>query len=254
MQQEYPEQKPINNAPGAANLLGRVVDTRGKTVRQSGESRRVSPNDSDESRPKLPLPLLEKLWLKMAEMYGHRWTSSFGELADPNHSWATVLAGLDKFQLANGMNALVERGQEFDWPPPANVFRSLCVQVIGMPDPGQAWIEALAGKYTHDAVKIAAEATGTFELRSAKTTNKPLRQQFERNYAIVQRRAQTGQPLEGRIAKGISSDQKTPRQVQLAASHQEARDLMAAQNIPTDPKAARALLLAKMGIRRDTHA
>lgn len=190
----------------------------------------------------------------MAEMYGHRWTSSFGELADPNHSWATVLAGLDKFQLAAGMSALVERGTEFDWPPPANVFRALCLQIPGFPSEAQAWIEALAGKYSHEAVRVAAEQTGLFELRTAKPSNKLVRQHFERNYAIVLRRAQNAQPLDGKIPMGISHDTKTPRQVQLAASHQEARDLMAAQGIPNDPKAARALLLAKVGIRRDIHA
>ncbi|WP_433886931.1 hypothetical protein [Pseudomonas vranovensis] len=186
----------------------------------------------------------------MTEMYGHRWTSSFGESADPDHSWATVLAGLDKYQLAAGMSALVERGTEFDWPPPANVFRALCIRVPGFPSEDQAWIEALAGKYSHDAVRVAAEQTGLFELRTTKPSNKLVRQQFERNYAIVQRRAQNAQPLDGKIPAGIGHESKTPRQVQLAASHQEARDLMAAQNIPTDPKAARALLLAKMGIRR----
>ncbi|MNJ17886.1 hypothetical protein D3C77_121770 [compost metagenome] len=119
-----------------------------------------------------------------------------------------------------------------------------------MPSLAQAWTEALIGKYSHEAVKVAAEATGTYDLRTAKHSDKALRQNFERNYAIVQRRAQNAQPLDGKIPVGIGHESKTPRQVQLAASHQEARDLIAAQNIPTDPKAARALLLAKMGIRR----
>lgn len=245
---DLPKQTPIRNAPGAKSLLGKAVDTSAKIVQLSGESRRVSPNDNGESKPKLPLPMLEKLWLKMAEMYGHRWTSSFGELADPNHSWATVLAGLDRFQLAAGMSALVERGQEFDWPPPANVFRSLCLQMPGFPPEAQAWIEALAGKYSHEAVRVAAEQTGLFELRSAKHSDKSLRQRFERNYAIVQRRAQNAQPLDGQIHQGIEHD--SGMKAQLARSHQEARDLIAAQNIPTDPQAARALLLARVGLRR----
>lgn len=184
----------------------------------------------------------------MTELYGHRWTSSFGVSADPEHSWATVLAGLNKYQLANGLNALVARGAEFDWPPPAHVFRSLCLEVPGLPTVDRAWHEALLGKYSHEAVRVAAEATGTFDLRSAKSTDKALYQQFERNYAIVQRRAQNAQPLDGKIAHGIEHD--SGMKAQLARSHQEARDLVAAQNIPTDGKAARALLLAKLGIRR----
>ncbi|WP_256658322.1 hypothetical protein [Pseudomonas sp. DG56-2] len=183
-------------------------------------------------------------------MYGHRWTSSFGESADLDHSWAKILGGLTGRQLAGGLQQLIDRAAEFDWPPPGNVFRGMCLQVPGMPTMDQAWTEALIGKYSHEAVKVAAEATGAFDLRTAKHSDKALRQNFERNYAIVQRRAQNAQPLDGKIPAGIGHESKTPRQVQLAASHQEARDLMAAQNIPTDPKAARALLLAKMGIRR----
>ncbi len=185
----------------------------------------------------------------MTELYGHRWTSSFGVSADPDHSWATVLGGLNKDQLANGLNALVARGDEFDWPPPAHVFRSLCLHVSGLPPIDQAWTEALMGKYSHEAVKVAAEATGTFDLRSAKHSDKSLRQRFERNYAIVQRRAQNAQPLDGKIVQGIEHD--SGMKAQLARSHQEARDLVTAQNIPTDGKAARALLLAKLGIRRN---
>ncbi len=188
----------------------------------------------------------------MTELYGHRWTSSFGVSADPEHSWATVLAGLSKRQLANGLNALVARGAEFDWPPPAHVFRTLCMHVEGLPPVDRAWHEALLGKYSHDAVRIAAEATGTFDLREAKSTDKALYQRFERNYAIVQRRAENAQPLDGKIAKGIEHD--SGMKAQLARSHQEVRDLIEAQNIPTDGKAARAMLLARLGIRRDSHA
>ncbi|NVZ19538.1 hypothetical protein HX794_07795 [Pseudomonas costantinii] len=190
----------------------------------------------------------------MAEFYGHRWTSSFGVIADPEHTWAKVLSGVTGAQIANGLHALVERSAEFDWPPPANVFLSLCQQVKGLPSEAQAWDEARSGKYSHPAVRIAAEATSTFDLHSGSNKDKALRQRFERNYAIVMRRAQTGQPLEGRIAKGVGHDSMRPReQVQLEYSRQEAEALVIAQGIPANPQSARAMLLAKLGIRRDEH-
>ncbi|QLG96549.1 hypothetical protein HZF02_26640 [Pseudomonas yamanorum] len=190
----------------------------------------------------------------MAEFYGHRWTSSFGVIADPEHTWAKVLSGITGTQIANGLHALVERSAEFDWPPPANVFLSLCQQVKGLPSEAQAWDEARSGKYSHAAVRIAAEATSTFDLHSGSSKDKALRQRFERNYAIVMRRAQTGQPLEGRISKGISHDSMRPReQVQLEHSRQEADRIVDVLEIPKDPKACRAMLLAKLGIRRDEH-
>jgi hypothetical protein len=36
---------------------------------------------------KLRQGLLDSLWLKMTELYGHRWTGSFGVLADQSHGW-----------------------------------------------------------------------------------------------------------------------------------------------------------------------
>jgi hypothetical protein len=202
----------------------------------------------------LARPLLDKLWIKMAEFYGHRWTSSFGLVADPEHTWARALKDVNGIQLANGLNALMDQPNEFDWPPPANVFRDLCMQVKGMPTEAEAWNEALMGTYTHEAVRIAAEATSTFDLKSARPGDKVLRQRFERNYAIVMRRAQTGQPLSGRIAEGISHDSaRDPRQVQLEHSRKEADALILAQGIPANGQSARAMLLAKMGIRRNDH-
>lgn len=190
----------------------------------------------------------------MAELYGHRWTANFGASADPGHSWATVLKGVSGQQIANGLNALVAKADEFDWPPPANVFRAMCLQVPGLPTEAQAWDEALRGEYSHKAVQIAAEATSTFDLRTARPGDKALRQRFERNYAIVMRRAQTGQPLEGRIAHGIGHDSTRPcEQVQLEHSRQEVDRIIDVFEIPKDPKACRAMLLAKLNIRRDDH-
>ena len=124
-----------------------------------------------------------------------------------------------------------------------------------LPSEAQAWDEARSGTYSHPAVRIAAEATSTYDLHTGSNNDKALRQRFERNYAIVMRRAQTGQPLEGRIAKGLSHDSMRPRhQVQLEFSRKVAEEIVDILEIPRDAKACRALLLAKLGIRRDEHA
>lgn len=232
------------------NQINGVLD-RAHSQLQTG-SEQPLPSEIPE---KLSQGLMDNLWIKMSEMYGHRWTSNFGVSADPGHSWASVLKGLTGQQIANGLNTLVEKGSEFDWPPPANVFRAMCVQVPGLPSEAQAWDEARSGRYTHPAVRIAAEATSTYDLHSGSSKDKALRQRFERNYAIVMRRAQTGQPLEGRIAKGLGHDSMRPReQIQLEHSRKVADELVAILEIPKDPKSCRALLLAKLGIRRDEHA
>ncbi|MCB2251809.1 hypothetical protein KTQ74_07885 [Pseudomonas chlororaphis] len=165
--------------------------------------------------------------------------------------WLTVLKDFGDDAINRGLHRMV---QECKFPPAPSDFVDLCKRVDDLPTTAQAWDEALAGRYTHKAVKIAAEATSTFDLRTAKPTDKALYQRFERNYAIVMRRAQTGQPLEGRIAKGISHDSMRPReQIQLEHSRQEADRIVDVLDIPKDPKACRAMLLAKMGIRRETN-
>lgn len=205
-----------------------------------------------EKPEKLSQSNLDKLWLAMTETYGHRWTSNFGVSVDQNHAWAKHLSGVTGRQIANGLNAL--SGVVDGWPPSAPEFRAMCLQVPGLPSEAQAWDEARSGKYSHKAVKIAAEATSTFDLHSGRSNDKALKQRFERNYAIVMRRAQTGQPLGGRIAHGIGHDSSRPReQIQLEHSRKEAEALVIAQGIPSNGQSARALLLAKLNIRRDTH-
>lgn len=190
----------------------------------------------------------------MSETYGHRWTSSFGESPRPEHAWAKHLTGLNGKQIANGLAQLSNLDNE-GWPPSAPQFRTMCLQMPGLPTEAEAWEQALRGEYQHEAVKVAAEATGTFDLKSAKLNDKNLRERFNRNFAIVRARAVMGKPLTDDIPEGIEHETKTPMQVQYAATHQQARDLITAQGLPTDPKQARALLLAKMGIKRsDTHA
>lgn len=135
--------------------------------------------------------------------------------------------------------------------PSVGEFIAMCVagpEDFGMPVATDAWLEALMGAYSHEAVKIAAEATGLFDLRAAKQEDEGLRARFDRNYEVILRRAQAGQPLDGKIATGIGHDsQKT--ELELAeefASQRQAR-LLSVQGIPSTGAAARAQLMAKFG-------
>lgn len=166
--------------------------------------------------------------------------------------WMTAIQELGDEAVNRGLQRMV---LECKFPPSPSDFMDLCKRVDDLPSEAQAWDEALRGTYSHKAVKIAAEATSTFDLRAGTHSDKALKQRFERNYAIVMRRAQTGQPLEGRIAKGLGHDSMRPReQIQLEHSRKVADELVATLEIPKDPKSCRALLLAKLGIRRDEHA
>ena len=168
---------------------------------------------SKPSRPekpaKLSQPLLDKLWLKMAEIYGRRWTGSFGVSADQSHAWAATLGGLTGEQIAVGLNALAttEDDQLRKWPPSAPEFRALCEnrnpEAYGLPSEDDAYREAcrrayrggqsLARPWSHPAVCHAAMATGFHTLNTLK--EEASRKIFSRNYAIACRMVMDGEPL-----------------------------------------------------------
>lgn len=139
--------------------------------------------------------------------------------------------------------------------PSVGEFIAMCVpgpEDFGMPSTAGAWMEALMEAYSHEGVKVAAIATGIFDLRTAKQEDKGLRQRFEHNYAVVIRRAQEGQPLDGKILTGIGHDsQKTAFELANELADQQVQAKIIQQGIPADGKSARELLLAKMNIKRD---
>ena len=216
----------------------------------STASNGTSPTDKQQ---KLAQTLLDKLWLKMTEMYGTRWTASVGDCPDQDHAWSTVLGGLNGREIANGLNVLVERGLE--WPPSAPEFRRMCLHIPGLPSAVEAWAQALSGNYTHETVKVAAELTGTFELRKARLCDRHLQQQFDRNFAIVCQRLRKGEPLGVEVLAGIGHDsQKSPAELSNEYNDQLLRQRIEQQGVPSDPAAARAAMLAALGIKRDSHA
>lgn len=135
--------------------------------------------------------------------------------------------------------------------PSVGEFIAMCVpgpEDFGMPSVAGAWMEALMETYSHEGVKIAAIATGLFDLRAAKQEDKGLRQRFDHNYAVVIRRAQEGQPLDGKILTSIGHDsQKTDFELANELADQQVQAKIIQQGIPADGKSARAQLLAKFG-------
>jgi Replication protein P len=135
--------------------------------------------------------------------------------------------------------------------PSVGEFIAMCTpgpEDFGMPSLSDAWMESLMGTASHEAVRIAANATGLFDLRAAKQDDKAMRARFERNYEIVIRRALAGQPLDGKILTGIGHDsQKTLLELADELADQQAQARIIKQGIPADGQSARALLLSKFG-------
>lgn len=155
-----------------------------KAVARQQSIKSSSPLPSEtQQRPKLSQPMLDTLWLKMAEIYGRTWTGSFGVSADQSHAWATILGDLTGKQLACGLAALTDKPSDF--PPSATSFRALClageVANHNLPSESDAYREACehahpAGPegWSHMVVRHAALTVGYWDLmnRPAEETRK----------------------------------------------------------------------------------
>lgn len=66
----------------------------------------------------------------MTEIYGHRWSATFGESTDGNsaaETWAKGLAGVTGSQLADGLKACIASSDP--WPPTLPEFRAMCLGI-----------------------------------------------------------------------------------------------------------------------------
>lgn len=91
------------------------------------------------STVKLSEKHIRELWVRMAEIYGHKWTSAFGT-TDKHNTWLTGLSGVTPSLLAVGLRACISRTDS--WPPSLPEFRALCLNV---PDDDTAIQQAIHG-------------------------------------------------------------------------------------------------------------
>lgn len=145
------------------------------------------------------------LWRRMTRIYGHRWTSSYGETDEG--TWHKALQGLTPAQVGRGLSRCAIHRAD-GWPPTLPEFRALCTPTaedLRLPALDDAYREAaLADKdhrWSHPAVYAAARATGVFELRTLpEAKSRPL---FERAYEIVTRRVLAGERFDVPIPQAL---------------------------------------------------
>lgn len=66
-----------------------------------------------------------ELWQRMAEIYGHQWSSQQGD--EPNETWCAGLSDLSPEQFMVGFKALFDRQER--WPPNLVEFRQMCLNI-----------------------------------------------------------------------------------------------------------------------------
>lgn len=98
-----------------------VAAIQGQTTQQLVESAQTS----RATEPPMQPELARWLWQMMSSMFGHKWTSSYGDEVDPDRVWASCLKGISKDQIKHGLNQCAVTGRE--WPPSAPEFRAMCL-------------------------------------------------------------------------------------------------------------------------------
>ena len=161
----------------------------------------LATDSSKANTPEQTDPIMDRLWLRMTEIFGHKWTSQYGD--SPLATWAKGLGKLSASEIAIGVNKCA--ASTMPWPPSLPDFRAMCEPSptdFGLPDDEKAYREAcrnahpcMAGitKWSHNAVYHAAVETGFYNLNTLPMPTS--RKLFERNYAIAVRMVMAGEPL-----------------------------------------------------------
>jgi len=120
---------PIKNA--VTDIRSRLQNGSGLITRRSSDPQKV-PESSTSS------PRMVQVWVRFAEIYGHKWTSQYGDKY--LESWAAGLSGLTAQELANGFRWCVTQRND-PWPPSLPEFRSACIMGAfdGLPSGDEAY-------------------------------------------------------------------------------------------------------------------
>lgn len=77
---------------------------------------------------------MRRLWRRMADVYGQRWASGYGDVTGPAfETWGRALADVAPEQVGRGIAACLDRPDP--WPPSLPEFRALCRPRAEVPAP-----------------------------------------------------------------------------------------------------------------------
>ena len=70
--------------------------------------------------------VLKRVWERMSEIFGHRWTTGTGD--KPTLMWTKAIADLSPEEIARGIDHCIKTPME--WPPTPGMFRNFCRPAI----------------------------------------------------------------------------------------------------------------------------
>lgn len=144
----------------------------------------------------------------MAEIYGTRWTSSFGERTDEGAAltWAKGLAGLDPRQLAAGIEACIASADP--WPPTLPDFRMRCLGI-----PSFAAVRADSAKQDGFTRLVWQYLDGhRYRMSSAEHADRLLREAYDQAKEHVMRGGAMPKAPAGEIAHEVREETPASRE------------------------------------------
>jgi len=130
------------------------------------------------------------VFARMTSMFGHRWTSAYGEdsRALPAMEWANALSGLTRSQVDAGFEATLLTGEE--WPPSAPKFLERCMSI---PTFAVVALEVQKGGAFSAFSREVWQALDTFCWRQASTERAD--RMLRNAYDLVHERVMRGEAL-----------------------------------------------------------
>lgn len=212
---------------------------------------------STESSP-ASASLMDKLWMLMTDLYGHKWTSAHG-MQDESGVWGKALAGITPEQIAIGAKACTTSGDP--WPPSAPEFRAMCLPnaaTLGLPDQVSAFLEASRHAhepkdyiFSHEVVRMAGESVGWYDLQRCIPDEDSLRKRFNAAYGALVGKIQRGEPLVAPMQAIGHDGEKSALELAEEEAERKLNDRIREQSLEAKtPQQLRAEMLAKLGIKR----
>lgn len=98
----------------------------------------------------------EKLWSEMIQIFGSRFTSSYG--TRPLPKWAVMIVSLREHQVAHALKTL--ESSESDFPPTLGQFKKIAVRAPTPPDYSRTTIGHEAKEWTQEERKANKDKLG----------------------------------------------------------------------------------------------
>ena len=159
------------------------------SVRSIESDKPLTHNHASSQPAEYSLSEVGQFWLKMAEMYGGRFTNEVGVV--PNDEWIALFSRLNRNEVKRGYQRMRADERFADWPPTVIRFEHLCkptAEDMGLPSADDAYQMATGNHpHKHKAVAWTLQNMGAASWNvkhSVEKTSRPLFAEAYQKHAV----------------------------------------------------------------------